>query len=177
MSKKLSLDEQLKMKLNLSLNNAKDLYREYLKDNDIEKRNTLISSTIYAAMKAAKEYSKILGSDYELDDIIEITYEYYIREVNRGRLLEVKSFNEIFDDEYKDFLSTHLLPKSEEALTPDIVADDMIEPVIEKVDNAKAKVNSLNKKGYTSVAIIATATGIICGSMLFLGIYLSNIIN
>ena len=171
MSKIQSWEEQIAKFKNLSLKNAKALYREYLEDGDADKRNLLIESTLYISSKSAKELAKTLEEDYNIEDIIHLSDGYYIDEVAKGRLLEIKNFSEIFDDKYKEFIKETLKLKKK------IIIEEPVKKEVVKPTPQPGKKIVVKRKLKVKMVVITVVTAIICLSLLVLGVYLTTVIN
>jgi len=186
-------------KIQLSFKEAKDLYREYMNTGDKDKMNYLVTGTEYIVQKLSKEFFNSSKPKYDYDDIYSLTFEYYYRKLSTGSILNAKSYNDLFREEYVDFLKNNLIdtPKLQQDMPSDSTiekidkerleeyADEIIRSLTEPESTALAVSNSnvpmvvekkksypLTTRGFSSVVIMGIITSIICLGIIVLGVYL-----
>ena len=186
-------------KIQLSFKEAKDLYREYMNTGDKDKMNYLVTGTEYIVQKLSKEFFNSSKPKYEYDDIYNLTFEYYYRKLSTGSILNAKSYNDLFREEYVVFLKNNLIDTSklQQDMPSDSTiekidkerleeyADEIIRSLTEPESTALAASNSnvpmvvekkksypLTTRGFSSVVIMGIITSIICLGIIVLGVYL-----
>ena len=103
----------------INLNEAQKLYIQMINTTDYEEkikiRNDIINSTLYIILNFIKKSQlEILeNGSYDIDDIISSTIEYYINEIDKGKLLKINSFHSLFGSAYYTYLTSILVPQKE----------------------------------------------------------------
>ena len=98
----------------LSLDEAKDLYQKLKKETEIEKIKTLkrevIEGTLYVVLNFIKKNSlaNLNSSAYDMNDIISVCNEIWIKKINLDSFLKIKNFNQMFDGEFFSLLNDGL---------------------------------------------------------------------
>lgn len=101
----------------LSLADAKKLYIDMINDPNENKRkikrNKLICGTLYVIQNFVKSssFDILSNSSYDIDDIMNICTEFYIKLVDNGELLKIDNFSQMFNSKFFTYLDENLVDK------------------------------------------------------------------
>lgn len=114
----------------LKLKEAQDLYIEMINETDDNKkrtiRNNIINSTLYAVLNYLKNSNLDIleNGSYDMDDIISVTIEFYINEIDNGNLLNISGFSNLFGSTYYTYLSSIFVTQKEDIEISQIIGLD-----------------------------------------------------
>ena len=86
-----NFEKQIVSLKQIKLNEAQELYRKMINETDNNKkikiRNDIINSTLYAVLNYLKNSNLDIleNGSYDMDDIISVTIEFYINEIDNGK--------------------------------------------------------------------------------------------
>lgn len=100
------IDLKTAKKLNKKMLDTKD------KEERIEIRNNIINSTLYVILNFLNNSDlEILENGYyDMEDIISATIEFYIKELNSGKILTINNFSKMFNSNYYSYLNSIFVP-------------------------------------------------------------------
>lgn len=137
-------EEQISKLDNLTLDEAKELYKEYEKetnsDKKIEIRNKLVNGLTHYVFDYVKNHwlDNEVSDLYDIDDIMAISIEYLIKYIEKGNLSNTNYPTNIFNGNYGRYLFNNLISLNEDNA-----------PIIKKSDvelfNAFLDLKSKNK--------------------------------
>lgn len=114
----------------LNLKEVQDLYIKMINETDIDTkikiRNDIINSTLYAVLNYLKNSNLDIleNSSYDMDDIISATIEFYINQIDKGSLLSISGFSNLFGSTYYSYLNSLFVPQKEDIEISQIIGLD-----------------------------------------------------
>ena len=122
----------------LNLDEARVLYQKAKIETDNQKieliKREVIQGTLYVVLNFIKNngLANLNSSIYDINDIISVCNEIWIRKINSDSFLKIKKFNEIFDGEFYNLLNDGLgITKYSIAENTILTVDTFIELLIE----------------------------------------------
>lgn len=129
-------------------NSAKNLYLDYLKENDINKKRKIREQIIIGALYVVynhlsrNNFDTLISGFYDMNDIISSTVEYLIYVIDNGELLNYDRFSCIFNtNTYYSFLTNELIEQKYPIGEETILTTDNFSKILNEI------ILVINKKG------------------------------